>query len=161
MHRLLQALPELPIEEREVAARRFLALATHRLTVEEQDEIRCEALAVLDYPGFAALFGPGSQAEVPVVGLIPGSAGTAHAMSAQIDRLVVGEDRVLIVDYKTLRPPPAAEDEVAPTYLRQLAAYQAALARIYPGREIRCALLWTQGPRLMPISPEMLARYPP
>jgi ATP-dependent helicase/nuclease subunit A len=161
VHRLLQALPELPIEEREVAARRFLALATHRLTVEEQDEIRCEALAVLDYPGFAALFGPGSQAEVPVVGLIPGSAGTAHAMSAQIDRLVVGEDRVLIVDYKTLRPPPAAEDAVAPTYLRQLAAYQAALARIYPGREIRCALLWTQGPRLMPISPEMLARYPP
>jgi ATP-dependent helicase/nuclease subunit A len=161
VHRLLQALPELPIEEREVAARRFLALATHRLTVEEQDEIRCEALAVLDYPGFATLFGPGSQAEVPVVGLIPGSAGTAHAMSAQIDRLVVGEDRVLIVDYKTLRPPPAAEDEVAPTYLRQLAAYQAALARIYPGREIRCALLWTEGPRLMPISPEMLARYLP
>jgi ATP-dependent helicase/nuclease subunit A len=161
VHRLLQALPELPIEEREVAARRFLALATHRLTAEEQDEIRCEALAVMDYPGFAALFGPGSQAEVPVVGLIPGSAGTAHAMSAQIDRLVVGEDRVLIVDYKTLRPPPAAEDEVAPTYLRQLAAYQAALARIYPGREIRCALLWTEGPRLMPIRPEMLARYLP
>ena len=85
----------------------------------------------------------------------------AEIVRAQIDRLVVGEDRVLIVDYKTLRPPPAAEDEVAPTYLRQLAAYQAALARIYPGREIRCALLWTEGPRLMPIRPEMLARYLP
>jgi ATP-dependent helicase/nuclease subunit A len=156
MHRLLQALPELPIEEREVAARRFLALATHRLTAEEQDEIRREALAVLYYPGFAALFGPGSQAEVPLVGLIGG-----QALSAQIDRLVVAEDRVLIVDYKSLRPPPATENEVPPIYLRQLAAYQAALERIYPGREIRCALLWTQGPRLMPISPEMLARYLP
>jgi ATP-dependent helicase/nuclease subunit A len=161
VHRLLQSLPELPIEEREIAARRFLALAMHRLTVEEQDEIRRETLAVLDHPGFAALLGPGSQAEVPVVGLIPGSAGTAHTMSAQIDRLVVGEDRVLIVDYKTLRPPPAAEDEVAPIYLRQLAAYQAALALIYPDREIRCALLWTEGPRLMPISPEILAGYLP
>ena len=156
VHRLLQALPELPIEEREAAARRFLALPTHGLMPEAQDEIRREILAVLDHPEFAALFGPGSRAEVPVVGLIGG-----HALSGQIDRLVVAEDRVLIVDYKTLRPPPAAEDAVASIYLRQLAAYQAALERIYPDREIRCALLWTEGPRLMPISPEILAGYVP
>jgi ATP-dependent helicase/nuclease subunit A len=156
VHRLLQALPELPIEEREVAARRFLALATHRLTAEEQDEIRRETLAVLDHPDFAALFGPGSQAEVPLIGLIGG-----QALSGQIDRLVVAEDRVLIVDYKSLRPPPDSEHAVAPIYLRQLAAYQAALERIYPDREIRCALLWTEGPRLMPISPEILAGYLP
>jgi ATP-dependent helicase/nuclease subunit A len=156
VHRLLQSVPELPIEEREVAARRFLALPTHRLTAEEQDEIRRETLAVLNHPDFAALFGPGSQAEVPVVGLIGG-----HVLSGQIDRLIIAEDRVLIVDYKSLRPPPSAEDEVAPIYLRQLAAYQAALARIYPDREVRCALLWTEGPRLMPISPEILAGYLP
>jgi ATP-dependent helicase/nuclease subunit A len=157
VHRLLQSLPELPIEQREAAARRFLALPTHGLTADEQADIRRDTLAVLDHPDFAALFGPGSQAEVPLVGLIPNSTGTGHAVSAQIDRLVVEENRVLIVDYKTLRPPPAAEDEVAPIYLRQLAAYRAALARIYPDREIRCALLWTEGPRLMPISPETLA----
>ena len=63
--------------------------------------------------------------------------------------------------FESLRPPPPAEDEVAPIYLRQLAAYQAALERIYPDREIRCALLWTEGPRLMPISPEILAGYLP
>ena len=68
---------------------------------------------------------------------------------------------MLIVDYKTVRPPPASEDEVPAIYLRQLAAYRAALARIYPGREIRCALLWTEGPLLMPISPEILAGYLP
>ena len=81
-------------------------------------------------------------------------------MSAQIDRLIVEEDRVLIVDFKTLRPPPATEVEVAPIYLRQLALYKAALGEIFPGHEIRCALLWTEGPRLMPISPERLAGYP-
>jgi ATP-dependent helicase/nuclease subunit A len=156
VHRLLQALPELPIEEREVAARRFLALPTHGLMPEDQDEIRREILAVLDHPEFAALFGPDSQAEVPLVGLIG-----RHALSGQIDRLVVAEDRVLIVDYKSLRPPPAAESEVAPIYVRQLAAYRAALEQIYPDREIRCALLWTEGPRLMPISPEILAGYLP
>jgi ATP-dependent helicase/nuclease subunit A len=156
VHRLLQSLPPLPVEERDGAARRFLALPMHGLRVEEQDEIRRETLAVLGHPDFAALFGPGSHAEVPLVGLIGG-----HAVSAQIDRLVVSRDRVLIVDYKSLRPPPAVEQEVPQLYLRQLAIYRAALARIYPGREIRCALLWTDGPRLMPISPEILAGYLP
>ena len=155
VHRLLQRLPELPAGERENAARRFLALPAHGLGIEEQHEIRRETLAVLDHPDFATIFGPGSQAEVPLVGLVKG-----HSLSGQIDRLVVEEDRVLVVDFKTLRPPPASEAEVAPVYLRQLALYRAALRRIYPGREIRCALLWTEGPRLMPISPERLAGYP-
>ncbi len=154
VHRLLQSLPELELKEREAAARRYLALPMHNLPADAQDDIRREVLAVLDHPEFAPLFGPGSQAEVPLVGLIGD-----HAVSAQIDRLIVEEDRVLIVDYKTLRPPPAVEQQVAPIYLRQLAIYQAALARIYPGREIRCALLWTEGPRLMPISSHLLAGY--
>jgi ATP-dependent helicase/nuclease subunit A len=154
VHRLLQSLPELPAGEREDIARRFLSLPTHGLSIEEQGEIRNETLAVLGHPDFAAIFGPGSQAEVPLVGLVEG-----HVLSGQIDRLVVEKDRVLVVDFKTLRPPPATEAEVAPLYLRQLALYQAALGEIYPGRQIRCALLWTEGPRLMPISHERLAGY--
>jgi ATP-dependent helicase/nuclease subunit A len=155
IHRLLQSLPDLAAGEREAAARRFLALPAHGLPADEQDDICRATLAVLQHPDFAPLFGPGSQAEVPLVGLIGG-----HALSGQIDRLVVDGERVMIVDYKTLRPPPESETEVAPIYLRQLAVYRAALARIYPGREISCALLWTEGPRLMPISPERLAGWP-
>ena len=70
-------------------------------------------------------------------------------------------ERVLIVDYKTVRPPPATEEEVPAVYLRQLATYRAALARIYPDRPVGCALLWTEGPRLMPISPARLAEHLP
>jgi ATP-dependent helicase/nuclease subunit A len=156
VHRLLQSLPELPAEARDDAARRYLSLPTHGLSTEEQDEIRRETLAVLDHPDFAAIFGPGSRAEVPLVGLVAG-----QALSGQIDRLVVEDDRVLVIDFKTLRPPPATEAEVAPLYLRQLALYRAALGQIYPRHQIRCALLWTEGPRLMPISPERLAGCPP
>jgi ATP-dependent helicase/nuclease subunit A len=153
VHRLLQALPDLAPTEREAAARRYLALPLHGLAAAEQDEIRAEALAVLDEPGFAELWGPNAQSEVPVVGLIDG-----QALSGQIDRIVVADDRVLIVDYKTLRPPPETEEGVPTLYLRQLATYRAALSRIYPGRRIDCALLWTEGPRLMPISPARLAQ---
>jgi ATP-dependent helicase/nuclease subunit A len=156
VHRLLQSLPELPAGDREAAARGFLALPVHGLAAEEAEELCRETLAVLGDPAFAELWGPDAQAEVPVVGLLGG-----HALSGQIDRLVVTQERVLIVDYKTLRPPPANEDDVPALYLRQLATYRAALARIYPGRAVECALLWTEAPRLMPISPARLARHLP
>jgi ATP-dependent helicase/nuclease subunit A len=152
VHRLLQSLPELPAGERAAAARRFLALPLHELTPDEQDEIGRETLAVIEHPDFAELWGPQAQAEVPVVGLIG-----AQALSGQIDRLVVTDERVLIVDYKTLRPPPQTEADVPLVYLRQLATYRSALARIYRDRAVECALLWTEGPRLMLISSARLA----
>jgi ATP-dependent helicase/nuclease subunit A len=162
VHRMLQTLPEFPVSEREAAARRFLALPVHSLPSEEQADICRETMAVLEMPEFAALWSDNAQAEVPVVGLIPGSSpGTGRALSGQIDRIVVTDDGVLIVDYKTVRPPPQSEDEVAPVYLQQLASYRAALERIYPDRPVRCAILWTEAPRLMPISPELLARHLP
>ncbi len=162
VHRLLQSLPELASAEREGAARRFLALPVHGLAAAEQDEICEETLAVLDDPDFAELWGPEAQAEVSVVGLIAGAApGVAHALSGQIDRLVVTPERVLIVDFKTVRPPPVSEEAVPALYLQQMATYRAAIGRIYPDRRIDCALLWTDGPSLMPISAALLARHLP
>ncbi|MGE5269794.1 MAG: PD-(D/E)XK nuclease family protein, partial [Thiohalocapsa sp.] len=111
---------------------------------------------------FAQLWGPQARAEVSVVGFIPGAQPTGgHALSGQIDRLLVTQERVLIVDFKTVRPAPAREEEVPSLYLQQLATYRAALARIYPGRRIEGALLWTDGPRLMPISAALLDRHVP
>ncbi|HTT78151.1 MAG TPA: PD-(D/E)XK nuclease family protein, partial [Stellaceae bacterium] len=162
VHRLLQSLPELPPGERAAAARRFLALPLHALGPDEQAEIAAEVIAVLDDPELAALWGPNSRAEVPVVGLIPGSRpGTDTAVSGQIDRLVVTPNRVLIVDFKTVRPVPAGSADVPTLYLRQLATYRAALGRIYRDRRIDGAILWTDGPRLMPIPGDLLDRHLP
>ena len=144
IHRLMQSLPELPASEREAAARRFLGQPGHGLEPVEQDVIARETLAVLGHAEFAPLFGPGSRAEVPVVGLIDG-----RALNGRIDRLVVTDDAVLIIDYKTNRPPPTEVADVAPAYVEQLGAYRRALERIYPGRRVRTLLLWTDGPRLM------------
>jgi ATP-dependent helicase/nuclease subunit A len=73
----------------------------------------------------------------------------------------VTEDAVWIVDYKTNRPPPLVEADVSPVYLRQMAAYRAALSAIYPEKPIRCVLLWTDGPRLMELSPGLLDGHAP
>ncbi len=156
IHRLLQSLPDLPPDRRRDAAARFLALPIHGLAPVDCESIAAETLAVLKHPDFAALFAPGSRAEVPVVGLIGN-----RALAGRIDRLVITEDAVLIIDYKTLRPAPASESEVPALYLDQLAAYSTAIGAIYPGKAVRAALLWTEGPRLMPISPAMLAGRSP
>jgi ATP-dependent helicase/nuclease subunit A len=156
VHRLLQSLPELPPAQWDAAARGFLARPVHLLSAAEQEAVRNETLAVLAHPEWTPLFGPGSVAEAPIVGRI----GT-RTISGQIDRLVVTADSVLIVDYKTNRPPPLAVADVAPIYLRQLAAYRAALRDLYPDHRLRCALLWTDGPRLMELPADLLDRHAP
>ena len=155
VHRLLQSLPDLAPDARAAAAARFVASPAHDLSAEERAEIAAVTLSVLDDPAFAALFGPDSRAEVPIVGLIDSRDGP-QTISGQIDRLVVGADSVLVVDYKTNRPAPQDEAAVAPVYLRQMAAYHAVLSEIYPDRRIDCALLWTDGPHLMQLSPAIL-----
>ncbi|HSR71334.1 MAG TPA: PD-(D/E)XK nuclease family protein, partial [Kiloniellales bacterium] len=84
-----------------------------------------------------------------------------EVVSGQVDRLVVTPERVLVVDYKSNRPAPAAESEVPALYLRQMAAYRALLARVYPDRPVACALLWTDGPRLMQLSDAALETHAP
>ena len=130
-HRLLQSLPELPPEARAEAGRRFLNRVVLDLSEAQQRAILEETLAVMSEPVFAPLFAPGSRAEVPVAGIIEGAKGP-EAISGQIDRLAVAGDRVLIVDYKTNRPPPEREADVPALYFRQMAAYRALLAEIYP-----------------------------
>jgi ATP-dependent helicase/nuclease subunit A len=152
VHRLLQTLPELAEEAREEAARRYLGLAVHGLDEAGRPAILAETMGVLAHPDFAPLFGPDSRAEVPVVAVIGG-----RAISGQIDRLLVRPDRVLILDYKTVRPAPRDPDSVPRAYLQQLAAYVAAMAAIYPGRPVEAAILWTDGPALMAIPPALLA----
>jgi len=156
VHRLLQSLPELTPDARAAAARRWLERPGQDLAPEQVAALIGETMAILEDPRFADLFGPASRPEVPISGLVG-----AHVVSGQVDRLVATDDRVLIVDYKTNRPAPEDVAAVAPLYLRQMAAYRAVLARIYPGRAIECTLLWTEGPRLMTLPDALLDRYAP
>ncbi|HJQ56224.1 MAG TPA: hypothetical protein VJ890_04925, partial [Vineibacter sp.] len=54
-------------------------------------------------------------------------------------------------DYKTNRPPPRDAAGVSLLYRRQMALYRALLAQIYPAKSVRCFLLWSDGPALMPL----------
>jgi ATP-dependent helicase/nuclease subunit A len=150
-HALLNYLPALPDASRADAAAAFLELRGRELKPASRRSIVKETLAVLRHPEFAPIFGPRSRAEVPIVADIIGPNGGVVRVNGQIDRLVRLENEVLIVDYKTNRPPPRRAEDVAETYLLQLAAYRLAVSRVFPGLPVKAALLWTDGADLMPI----------
>jgi ATP-dependent helicase/nuclease subunit A len=156
VHRLLQSLPDVPPERRASVAQQFLLRAGRDL-IAEHDALVAEIIRLLDDARFKPLFAPGSRAEVPIVGRLT-VAGRSQIVSGQIDRLVVTPDAVLIGDYKTDRPAPQRSADVPLGYLRQLALYRALLTRIYPGRSVRAALIWTDVPNLMELSEDALER---
>ncbi|CAM9331300.1 unnamed protein product [Phaeothamnion confervicola] len=155
IHQLLQYLPDLAIAKRQAAAIRYLSQAAFALSPPDVEEIAAQAMRVLENPDFAPAFGPGSQAEAAIAGLVP-ALGPGIVLSGQIDRLLVGADEILIIDYKTHRPPPLSAADVPQIYLQQMAAYRAALHAIYPAHGVRCALIWTDVPLLMPLSDAQL-----
>jgi ATP-dependent helicase/nuclease subunit A len=156
LHRLIQSLPDLPPAQRAAAADDYLRRNRVRLSEDDCALIAQQALAILDDPRFAALFAAGSRAEVPVVGMLPRDGRPPYSVTGQIDRLVVTDGEVLIADYKTNRPAPIALADVPPAYRQQLALYRALLQRIYPGRAVRAALVWTDNATLMELPGEAL-----
>ena len=139
IHGLLQHLPSFRRGAAEAAARAFCDGRRMGCRRARRSEIAAEVLAILAHPDLAPLFGPDSRAEVPLTGVI----GDA-VVGGMVDRLAVLPDRVLIADFKTNRRPPARVEDTPVLYLRQMASYRAVLRAIFPGRPVRCALIWTR-----------------
>ena len=155
IHRLLQLLPDVAPAGRAQGARDLIA-RERDLTDEQREEMVGAALSVLDDARFAEVFGPGGRAEVAVAG---GAARLPAGLkiSGRIDRLIVLPDRVLVVDFKTNRPSPARIEDADPAYLRQMSIYAAVLEEVFPGRRIEAAIVWTDGPQLMPVPENLIA----
>jgi ATP-dependent helicase/nuclease subunit A len=158
-HALLEHLPLLPRERWQVAAAEFIAERGAQLPQRVRREIVRETLAVLCDEAFGALFTADARAEVGIVAEIPRPGRPALRIAGKIDRLVRRGDALLIVDYKTNRPPPRAAAGVAEAYLLQLAAYRLAARRIFAGARVAAAILWTDGPRIMEIPEQLLDRH--
>ena len=156
IHRLLERLPELAPEARRDAASAWLTRAAAHLSAAERAEIADAALAVLADPQWADVFGPDSLPEAPIAATVGG-----RVVAGTIDRLVLGAEAIRIVDFKTARRPPADLSEVTLGYVRQMAAYAAALKAIHPAQRVEAALLYTHAPRLIPIPAALLEAHKP
>jgi len=153
IHKLLEILPQIPMDTRNNTALTYLQ--KQGLDDDAAKALVAEVFAVLNNPNFAHVFAPGSQAEVSLAGSAADLPDNIR-LSGQIDRLCVTDDTVWIVDYKSNRPPPKKEADVAQLYIRQMAAYRALARELYPNKKVRTALLWTDGPHMMTLSDRVL-----
>ena len=101
------------------------------------------------------MFGPGTYGEVPVHGSVMWQ-GEMHQVAGRLDRVIVGADDVTIIEFKTDRVVPKADLSIQPSYVTQLALYRVAVARLFEGRTVKCAILWTAEPRLTLLPLRML-----
>ena len=157
IHALFERLPSVAPADRAHAADRWLADVGQVSDAGERNAIADAARRVIDDPAYADLFGADALAEAPISAVL----ADGIVVAGTVDRLLVTETSVRVVDFKTGRQVPRSVDE-APTYhLRQMAAYVAALAVIFPGRAIEAALLYTGGPVLLPLPAALLERHKP
>ncbi len=155
-HLLLQVLPDLAPSARAGAAAALAEARARSLPPERRARLIADALALLDQPDLAMLFGQGALAEAPVAGVIALPGGERRPVSGQIDRLAVTPDEIVIADFKTTSRPPVDAAAIPATTLAQVAVYRALMAQIYPGRRIRALLVYTATLSWLEPAPEAL-----
>ena len=111
-----------------------------------------DVIALLEKPDLGWLWDSAALTEVDITADIAGL-GRIHGA---IDRLVVTDDKVTAVDFKSNRLVPDTPDQTPLGVKRQLGVYRDALRQIYPDRTVVVAILWTNDGTLMHLPDEVL-----
>ena len=141
VHALMERLPPMAAVKRPAAARSLLASLAPGLAADQSDRLADAAIAVIEGPETARLFGPDSRAEVAVAGTVPLPGGLEVEVAGRIDRLSTTAAGVAMADIKTgMRPATGPR----PADVLQLALYRALIMQIYPGRHVETLIVWTR-----------------
>jgi ATP-dependent helicase/nuclease subunit A len=143
IHQLLERLVPVEPGARPGAAARWLEQSAGVTDAQEQDELVGLVCGILSDERFSALFGPGSLGEAPLAATL----ADGRVIAGTVDRLLVEDDRVAVIDFKTGWVPASAA-EIPPSHREQMKAYADALRVIFPDREVSAGLLYTGGPSL-------------
>lgn len=156
LHSLFERLPGIDPARRSSIAESWLRDSAGVGDAAMRQGLIVDALRVIDDPQFSAIFAPDALSEAPLAGVIDG-----QVIAGTVDRLLVGQAEVLVVDFKTGRRVPASAEAVAPHHKAQMAAYVAVLRRIFPHHAVRAALLYTGGPALIALPDVELDAHKP
>ena len=149
IHLLLEHLPLSDTKDRDLHAKSLLRSIDWPL--DKADQIISEVIDLLDHPDLASLWSKDHLREVEVTAEI-----SKIRYHGTIDLLLISEDRVRAIDYKSNRLVPATAAETPDGILSQMAVYDAALSQIFPKHSISVAILWTQTATVMELPPELL-----
>jgi ATP-dependent helicase/nuclease subunit A len=148
IHQLLERLPAVEAGARTGAADRWLERSAGVSDPSIRKEIVEQVCAIIADSRFSGLFGPNSLGEAPLAATLP----DGRVIAGTVDRLLIEEERVSVIDFKTGRVP-STNAEIPRTHRAQMTAYAEALQVIFPDRRISASLLYTAGPKLIELTP--------
>ena len=148
IHQLLERLPPVDPAARAAVADSWLERSAGVGDAATRREIVEQVCGILADDRFSQLFGPGSLGEAPLAATLP----DGRVIAGTVDRLLVEEQRISVIDFKTGRVPESAA-AIPNSHRAQMQAYSKALRVIFPGREVRAVLLYTAGPTLIEVMP--------
>ena len=154
LHRLLQYLPEIAPADRQDAAGQFLQQWLSG-DIEGQEELAARALSILSGADADRLFGSDSRAEVPFLAHARKN-GKPVRISGTMDRVIIADGQVLVVDFKSNAHPPARQQELSAQYRTQMGLYLKCAPLLFPRHSPAVAIYWTRSERLMHLDPEPL-----
>jgi ATP-dependent helicase/nuclease subunit A len=123
---------------------------------ERHGPIGAKAISILTRPELKTLFGPHSRAEVPFM-VEARRDGEDIRITGRLDRLIIDDSGITLVDYKSDAVVPESPETVPASYLTQLGLYALVASQLFPGQQVRAAILWTQLESLMNLPPDSLA----
>ncbi len=144
IHKLFELLPQIPIKDRKKTTQDYLSRKIWNLSQKQQTQILKEIFTILEDSQFSPIFSPKALAEVPISGII-----NKNVISGRIDRLLITDNDIFIIDFKTNRKPALNPQDVPDIYIKQLRIYQQLLKQVWPHKKIHTALLWTDNCQLM------------
>jgi ATP-dependent helicase/nuclease subunit A len=117
--------------------------------------IGAKAMSILTRPELANIFSANSRAEVPF--LVTAQRDSAPIqLAGRIDRLVIDDTRVLVIDYKSDMSVPGGPGDVPGPYRTQLGLYALVAGQLFPGRSVEASILWTALESLMILPSDQL-----
>ncbi len=156
IHLLLEHLPNAAQSDWPALAAMLLGSGPDAAGKHEIPELIAEVQPILTNPDLSMLFSKQTLAEVPVSAAL--KALGDQRIHGVIDRLVLSENTVLAVDFKTNVAVPDRPETCPEGLLRQMGAYAHALQLIYPAHKIETALLWTRTAKLMDLPHDLVTK---
>ncbi|MBO9407326.1 double-strand break repair helicase AddA [Shimia sp. R9_1] len=151
LHVLLEHLPMHPQERWKEIAENLLQDDLVEMEDGVFSELFNEAQANLIAPELTWIFAQEALAEVPITAALG-----SHRLHGIIDRLVIQDDYIWVVDFKTNAVVPENPKATPEGILRQMGAYAHALEQVFPGKAIRTAILWTTKAELMELPHDLV-----
>jgi len=149
LHRMLQLISEQPNapEKREKIKSSF----SSQINQNEISLLWDEAQALIQQNALAYIYDPDrfdvAYNEVPIYYNLPG-----YHVHGVVDRVVITEDTVYIVDYKTqLTTDRSTQSEIASNYIPQMSLYCHGAKLLWPGKDVKAQILFTRNANMVNI----------